>query len=175
MTDTIAADPIAAAIGASHIDWKSESFADVDFLGPGRAREAWADLNTLPIGRLVWDQIGRARMTASGTEWLLVRSFTNEAGLEGALAVQALSERIRADATLGEAPAFRLNGVEVCLTAIRFLRRYGVCCRLLLDLVSSPDLPQNRCQSVADEIRAHLQVLPPIRQRVWVLPAEWSA
>lgn len=168
MTDTLTADSVAATVGASHIDWKPESFQDVDFLRPGRARKAWDRLDTAPIGTLTWDRVGRARMTASGTEWLLVRNLATEADLEGTLALQALSERIRSDATLGEAPAFPFSGVEVCLTTVRFLRRHGACCRLLLDFVASPGLPVTRCRSVADEIRAHVSGLSSIRRRVWV-------
>ena len=168
MTGTLAADPVAGAVGASHIDWKDGSFQDVDFLRPGRARTAWSRLDTAQIGTLSWDRVGRIRMTPSGTEWFLARAFATEADLKGTLAEHALSERIRSGVAIGEAPKFPFSGVDVCLTTLRFLRRHGVCCRMLLDFEPSSDLSLARCRSVAEDVRAHVEILSSIRRRVWV-------
>ncbi len=156
------------SLGAGDIKWKGESVQDLEFLGSGKAKRAWKELKTDQLGGLVWNRIGRAKMTAAGWEWLLVKAYSSKGELVGEPHLRAVSEAI-VETVAADFPQFpTLDDVGVRLATMRFLRSNGVCCRLLLILEASDNFPESCCGSVAQGILDHCSAIPAIRNRVFV-------
>jgi len=109
----------------------------------GKGKTAWPTFWPRREPSLAWDAVGRAQRGRVGWEWLLVRAYADIEDLASdCVATDSESLRILS-ASLGDARAAYkatptadwLRGhydYAARLAVLRFLRRYGICARMLL-------------------------------------------
>ena len=125
---------------SDEVDVTKGRWSNLDFLGRGKAHNAWKDYWSPDICRFWWDAIGRVQMGEVGWEWLLLTAFAHPGELEQNLPLDGTDERIvsaigETKQRYGVDPDIDWINVNSCLAtrlfALSFLRKYGVCSRML--------------------------------------------
>ena len=141
------------AMNAGGVVWKEETNSDdkdamegrwsnLDFLRHGKARSAWKDYWPQNRCRFSWDAIGRVQTGKVGWEWLLVAAFAHAGELEQSnnppldeADERVLSAMAEAELKYNVDPGIDwINGhfyLSTRLSALGFLRKYGICVRML--------------------------------------------
>ena len=117
-------------------------WANLDFLGRGKAREAWKDYWPQTGSRFPWDAVGRVQIGKVGWEWLPVTAHAHPRELKRTYrgAIDTADRRV-VSAVRGAQQSFKvvsdtdwLRGnmdLATRLSALRFLREHGACVRML--------------------------------------------
>ena len=133
-------------MNAGGVQWRespsSDRWSNLDFLGKGKARSAWADSWPEDGYDFSWDAVGRVQIGKVGWEWLLVTAFAAPGELE--LNLESPIERLDGRVTSVIEAAQRGFKIEpyiewrhgnmflgTRLSALSFLRQHGVCVRML--------------------------------------------
>ena len=130
--------PSSEGAGAAKARW-----SNLDFLGKGKARRAWEEHWPQDGHRFAWDAIGRVQIGTVGWEWLLVTAFAHPEELEQSPEgpIDEADERIVSaieEAKRGYNVEPRIDWIHshvyltTRLAALSFLRKHGVCVRMLL-------------------------------------------
>lgn len=119
-----------------------DRWSNLDFLGKGKARSAWKDYWPPDNCRFSWDAIGRVQIGRVGWEWLLVTAFaqleelvqSNKPSLDETdkRIIHAIEEAQREYKVEPSVNWLNSNThLTTRLSALSFLRKYGVCVRML--------------------------------------------
>gem|GEM_PF-2150776 len=130
---------------------------NLDFLGQGKARRAWAEVWPQESCDFAWDAIGRAQMGEVGWEWLLVAAYAHPGELDPiAPSNRPADERVAAALAQAQERYHAAPGSDwrraddplaIRLAALSFLRQYSVCSRLLFVYFYDDAAPANAAGS----------------------------
>jgi hypothetical protein len=139
-------------------------WANLDFLGRGKAREAWKDYWPQTGSRFPWDAVGRVQIGKVGWEWRPVRAHAKLTELKRASrgSIDCTDRRI-ASAICQAQQSFKAKpnanwlksdlDLATRLSALRFLREHSACVRMLFIYFYNDGKSRSKVLPTLDEWR----------------------